>query len=233
LNVTRIRAMSTTFQVYPGVDKIPSFRQLLDRADAHLNEFLTEYNVGYAVAIEAGMRDHRDQVLPLDLARPAWWNEGEYAWFYVPGVPGGTDAYARPMDELDRGVLSEDAGARREGAFRELIHRSLEIGRMWSFRRSIGQPAIINVAYGFLAGSLAELTDGLVDSIDNGWDFKSLPARADEFLAMYFRPDRTEDAGKREWAARCIAHIRDELAPKPLPARVKTGVRQWLRRLLS
>jgi hypothetical protein len=62
-----------------------------------------------------------------------------YLFIRIDGVPGGTDGYFRR---------------------RELVRRCRSVGHTWWFRRSAGQPAIINLAYGFVAAALGELTDG-------------------------------------------------------------------------
>jgi|SRR5262245_39087394 len=92
-----------------------------------------------------------------------------------------------------------------------LINECLANGHHWSFRRSAGQPAIINVAYGMIAGSLAELTEGFIYSDDSAWDYERFPATAQEFFSWYFRPDKAIKAEYAEWAARCIKWIVEEL----------------------
>ncbi len=203
--------MSTTFVVYPTVDKIPTFAELLELADEHLKAFLREVGQPNEIRLSVGMRDNGNRIVSMSLADTAWWSPENYAWFYVEGMAGGTDAYARSLDDLDRDILVEEVATRRQGAFAEAIPSILNVGRLWYFRRSAGQPAIINIAYGLLAASLAHLTNGIIDSGDNAWDSKSLPARPPEFFTSYFRPTLTSHPAKREWAERCIAHLSDEM----------------------
>jgi hypothetical protein len=75
----------------------------------------------------------------------------------------------------------------------------------------MGQPATINVAYGMIAGSLAELTEGFIYSGDSAWDYERFPATAQEFFSWYFRPDKAIKAEYAEWASRCIKWIVEEL----------------------
>ena len=124
--------MSTTFDVYPKLSKIPSFRELLDLSGVRLGGYL-----------------------------------------------------------IDHGINAH--------------------GHHWSFRRSAGQPAIINVAYGMIAGSLAELTEGFIYSGDSAWDHERFPATTQEFFSWYFRPDKAIKAEHAELAARCIKWIVEEL----------------------
>lgn len=211
--------MSTVFDVFPSSDHIPSFRGLLDLASGHLNGFLRDYGVERPVRLSVGLRsnDEASRVLPIDLDGPCWWPSNQYAWFFVPGVAGGTDAYADEMraddpDDLGRSILTDEITGPKAVELADVIQRSLAVGRYWGFRRSAGQPAVVNVAYGLIAASLAELTDGIVHSIDCAWDYCLLPARPADFLSWYFRPERANDPERKEWAERCIRHLPEELA---------------------
>jgi hypothetical protein len=207
--------MSKTFDVFPATDHVPTLRELLHRSSQHLNEFLRSHGIGgKIIELSVGMRDQQDRVLPVDLDGPCWWPEEHYAWFHVAGIPGGTDAYAWRMDDCGRSMLTDDL--RDDEKAREvadLIGQSLGVGRQWSFRRSAGQGALVSVAYGILAGSLAQLMGGIVHSIDGGWDYRLLPARADEFLRFYFRPElAAADFDERDWVCRCVRALPDEVA---------------------
>ena len=52
-----------------------------------------------------------------------------------------------------------------------------------------------------------------IDSCDNAWDYKLMPANHAEFLEWYFRPEVTADPEKKEWAERCIRLVPEELHP--------------------
>ena len=205
--------MSTVFDVFPTKEFIPSYRELLGLATTHVNDFLRSYAIEIPIKLAVGLRSNDDEsrVLPIDLDGPCWWPQNQYAWFHVPDLAGGTDAYADPLGDLGTSILTEEIRGESAAAFGELIRQALLVGRYWSFRRSAGQPAIINIAYGIIAASLAQLTDGFIFSIDGAWDHRLLPARPSDFLRWYFRPEMTEDEGKREWAHRCIQSLPDEL----------------------
>lgn len=204
--------MSTTFEVFPTTDNIPSFRQLLDVATVHLSDFLRSYGITQPVPLAVTLRraepDH--PVVPVDTGGPAWWPEECYAWFHVPGLPGGTDAYACPMEDVGRGEIG-DIAARNLPEFIDIPAEVMRVGRYWTFRRSAGQPPIINIAYGILAGSLAELTGGIVYSSDGAWDSKRLPARPEVLLSTYFRPELNRDWVNYDWAKECISRLPQEL----------------------
>lgn len=205
--------MSTSFEVYPTRDHIPSFRQLLDVATVHLRDFLRSYGILQPAPLAVTLRQAQPDrpIIPFDTNGPAWWPEDCYAWFHVPGVPGGTDAYACPMDEVGRGFFEEIRG-KNLPEFVDVAAVVMQVGRYWTFRRSAGQPAIINIGYGILAGSLAELTEGIVYSSDGAWDYRRLPARPGLFLSTYFRPELNLDWQNYNWAKECISWLPQELS---------------------
>ena len=64
------------------------------------------------------------------------------------------------------------------------IYKTLELGYMWSIKRTMWQPVLSNILYGFIAIAIAELTNGLIYSDDGAWNFKEIPLKAKEFLPI-------------------------------------------------
>jgi len=88
--------LSTAFDVFPRSDRLPAFSDLLSRASEHLSAFLQELHITASPRISVQLHQiEADRVVPLDLSSPAKWNVDQYAWFVVPPVKGGTDAYFR------------------------------------------------------------------------------------------------------------------------------------------
>jgi len=204
--------MSTSFAVFPTMDHIPSFRELLDVATDHLRAFLESYEITTSVRLAVTLHrlEPERPMVAFQMSDPAWWGKDSFAWFHVPGVEGGTDAYARHMDSQGRGYI-EDIKAKNMNEFADRTASALRIGRYWTFDRSGGQPGIINIAYGMLAGSLAQLTNGFVFSEDGAWDYERLPALPDFFLSTYFRPELNRDWINYNWTKKCISWLPDEL----------------------
>jgi hypothetical protein len=150
--------------------------------------------------------------LPLDLDAPAIWPDTAYAWFSVAGVPGGTDAYFDRFDDDDRSIWLDEAQSEHYASWAPHIHSALRIGHSWRFRRSAGQPTVINLAYGVLAAQLAAFCNGFVDSSDSAWDSKLLPAWPSSFLETYFDPGASVSRDFADWARRCLGSLSEELA---------------------
>ena len=203
--------MSTTFEVYPRTRELPTFAELVDRSTKELHAFLDSVGVGARPRIEVRLMrrfDHAHQAFAL--RDPLRWDPETYAWFMVGDVVGGTDATfddnAPQIAETWRGEL--EPKVRR---LEPLISECVGVGHRWWFRRSAGQPAIVNLAYGLIAGSLAALTGGFVYSDDSAWDWERMPARPEEFLKFYFRPDQALEPDFQSWSRECIEHLAEEL----------------------
>lgn len=217
--------MSTSFYVYAARERIPTFREVLHLAQLRINWYLTGQDLPkdlrdrVRLTVRLFSDDDENRPLPIHLEGPCWWPSTAYAWFEVGGLAGGTDAYAgtredSPEDFEDFDGVLADLSKNRELARDLPLAEAMGTGHVWTFRRSVGQPCLVHVAYGFLAAALAELTDGFLDSWDCGWD-ASLPCGWFPFLGRYLRPAHTLDPLVRKRAEDIIAGLRGELLTLP------------------
>ncbi|WP_090719918.1 hypothetical protein [Paenibacillus typhae] len=186
---------------------------MLELANRKLSRFLEGYEVKQMPQIH--VRLDEAILLPGDAClQTADW-DAEYAWFYVePGDGGGTDAYYCKVDELTLEIWDS---FREYGDTYINVNDSLSIGHYWSFRRSAGQPAIINLAYGLIASALAELTKGYIYSDDGAWYGR--PVGADKFDSLYFIAEKADTIGNALWYENCLEQIVTEYTGKPLDLR--------------
>ena len=203
--------MSTTFEVYPRNVEAPSFQQILELGAARIRQQLLIRGIHAEPKLAVTLRmNQTHEVLPLNISSQAIWNASEYAWFSVCGVGGGTDVDYRTVGNLDLEYWSDIVSTHPPAIERRSeVMACLSNGVYWSFRRSMGQPAIINFAYGILAGTLAELTDGFVYSDDSAWDYERFPAKAEEVYEWYFNPAKALHQTTADWASRCLTAIRN------------------------
>jgi len=204
--------MSTTFEAFPRTRELPSFRAVLERSTRELHGFLASIDIDHRPQIHARLQRNSDRShVAFGLDDPLRWDEDVYAWFMVGDVPGGTDAYFRGDPAAFTKMWGREFHGPRYDGLRPVIDECLAVRHSWSFRRSAGQSCTINLAYGLIAGSLAALTDGLVHSDDRAWEWERLPARPDDFLRFYFRPELALTPEMREWSKRCLGQIEGEL----------------------
>jgi hypothetical protein len=199
--------------VYPGNGHVPSFNGVLQLADSQINKYLLsigiETQVNNSVNVQSIDGNSKANPHPAD---KILWDENHYAWFFVNGIPGGTDVYYHRNSVLEFEIWEEEMQSNFNiQKMKETIRKNLTLGYHWRFRRSAGQPAIIALSYGMLAASVAKLTNGFIYSDDNAWDYSMFPATPDDFFEWYFNPEMTSDEDIKEFTKRCIVSLRDEL----------------------
>ncbi len=201
--------MSTTFSVFPLKKEVPTFRQVLGLSTKKLNSFLEDCKINFDARIEVKLLSKENDVEQnLTLDSSAEWNNDFYAWFTVSSVAGGADSYYWELSEEDKaGNLEEFLSGNLTKSRNNLIKDCLENKIEWNFRRSAGQFGMTTIAYGFIASSFAELTDGIIYSGDGGWDYQIFPATAEDFDAVYFRPEKAISEDNRKWARNCIENV--------------------------
>lgn len=181
--------MSTTFDVYPGKGYIPLFSELLNDTEKEINDYLRGINVYKKIKVNAEIQSIDGHVkTPVQLTSRFRWDDSSYAWFYINGIPGGTDAYFYRHNEIDTDFLLGEVSQNQNFKKNEwIVNNSIRLGYNWTFRKSAGQPAIIGLCYGFLAATLAKLTEGIIYTDDGAWDYKKFPTVPEEFMKWYFR----------------------------------------------
>ena len=212
--------MSTTFDIIPvETDKI-TFRQVIERSEKRINDFLRN-NAGLNVELKLNVDLHENSekyVHEIDLSSKFEWKKNEYVWFTIQGIAGGTDAYCEPIEDkrIDPQnpwwMLDEFKEQNTSiSDFDEKLKAAKKLNKYWYFRRSAGQPGIINLSYGLIAAALAELTGGFISSTDGAWDYKKLPAEPKEFYKWYYIPEREENPDFKEWAQRSLKGLKEEI----------------------
>ncbi|TYP78229.1 hypothetical protein [Paenibacillus methanolicus] len=194
--------MSTTFQVYPTTANIPRLTELLELANEKLHAFLRSLELEITPVIGVRIGEATIESGSSSTLTARW--DADYAWFFVTPSEdgGGSDAYFSTVDELVNDMWKEYED--KEGPYAE-VFKSLSIGHYWELRRSVGQPAIINATYGFLAAALAELTNGFIYSDDGAWP--GPPKRAEQFESEYFNPSKVAYYDKAKWIVYCMDNI--------------------------
>lgn len=212
--------MSTTFTIIPTTSLDITFAQIIETAENHIEAFLASVGIEQPIRLHVNIHDNEERYKkPVRAEDPFMWKANEYAWFTIEGVAGGTDAYFEILKDMDIDLddpwwlLDE---IRSENQQIEHIEAKLEqaqnLNRNWYFRRSAGQPGIINLSYGLISAAVAELTGGILWSDDCAWNYQRFPAESADFLTWYFRPDLTLDKRYGEWAQACIDGFKEDFS---------------------
>lgn len=207
--------MSETFGIIPvKLGKQLTFGNVISIAEKSINDFLQSYQLDVVVKMAVEIRDNDEKyVNPVGLDDAFFWKATEHAFFTLDKAKGGTDAYCTNIsDTLEYWdtYVEETCGKLVTPAQIAQIKKD---NVKWYFARSSGQSAMVNIAYGHLAAAVARLTDGIMHS-KNGWDPHIFPTHADDFLAVYFRPEKTEHPASKKWSEKSMNNLRESVAGK-------------------
>lgn len=197
--------MSTTFYIMPTkVDDHLTFKNVLELARHTLRHQLEALSIPLKIQLSVDIHGNKESYIKtVDSETKFVWEQDEYAWFKANEMPGGTDAYCRKIDE--NLSIYESCSQYIEEALdgmtvtENMKEQILDCEYEWWFRRSAGQPPLINLAYGHLAAAVAKLSDGYIYSNDGGWHDRIFPATADQFLGIYFYPDKATNPEDYDW----------------------------------
>ena len=207
--------MSTVFLIYPKTKKMPTFQELLDLSTKRLHERFSELNIKARPVINVYIHFKDPQkIIDRDLKTLSFGENIMSAYFYVDDIPHGTDAHFVTVSQYDWNdwMEEDETDHTLEKERTPLILSCLEIGHYWYFRRSINQPPIINLTYGLMSVSLAELTNAYIYSGDGAWDTERFPATVEEFDSWYFRPEMALELEFKEWATQCLKALTTDIA---------------------
>lgn len=187
--------MSRTFEVLPTKDSKIKCVEVINSSIELLNNFLNNSGVSqkFKVTVKEIAKekiDYRPQYLTFE--------EGKYMVFDVNNE-GEVYIFYNRTTELDITFWEEEmqsnVNAKR---VRDKIETNLDLGFSWTIKRTMGQPAIVNLYYGYLAIAIAKLTEGVIYTDDGAWDFSIFPAECDYFEENYLNNSMLNDKSKNE-----------------------------------
>ena len=205
--------MSATFGIIPtklGPDL--TFGNVVTLAEKTIGEFLLSYQLEIKIKISVEVRDNDEKyVHQVGVDDRFFWKDTEHAFFTVDKAKGGTDAYCDKISDTleywDTYVEEKCGNLVTPAQVAQIKKDNVK----WYFRRSAGQSALINIVYGHLAAAVAQLSDGVMHS-ESGWDPAIFPAKAADFLKVYFRPEKTEHEASRKWSEKSLNNLRESVA---------------------
>lgn len=211
--------MSTTINIIPVETCEITYGQIIQIGERNINRFLTSLGIQEKIKLSVNLQDNEEtRTNSVDLNSKFELKENEYAWFYIDGIPGGTDGYQKNIEDKEIDIENPwwmfdemEMNNKTIKNIEDKFEKAKKINKYWYFRRSAGQPGIIALSYGLISAGVAELTDGILWADDGAWDFKRFPADSSDFLRWYFRQDMALERETRDWAKRCIEGIIGDL----------------------
>ncbi len=171
------------FEVFPTTKRKPNCNELIRYSVELFSEFLKKKKISLKVNIitKEVTADNKVYLNPISLVL----NENNHTVFNV-NQEGEVYVFYHELTDLDRDVWIEEMEDNKNvQSMKEKIEANLEIGYSWSVKRTMTQPAIVSLYYGYLAIAIAVLTDGIIYSDDGAWDYSRLPMEGEFFKKEY------------------------------------------------
>jgi len=201
--------MSTSLSILPlKIDSKLTFGNVVSIAEQTVNDFLLSYQFNVKVKISVNLHDNDEShVEPITVDEKFTWKENQYSWFMLDKSKNGIEGYCNVLAETLEywpNYVEETCGKLVTPA---QVAKIKGFNTKWYIKRTAGQSPLMNIAYGHLAAAVAKLTDGIIYS-QAGWDPAIFPIHADEFIALYFRPEKTNHEASRKWAEKNLNKLR-------------------------
>ncbi len=89
------------------------------------------------------------------------------------------------------------------------IWDNLKTGYSWRVKRTMGQPAVVNLYYGYLAIAIAVLTEGILYSDDGAWDYECFPIEGKVFEKEYLNLDKLNNITLKHSIESCLFSLKN------------------------
>lgn len=198
--------MSMNFEIFPTKNvklectdlinnSLKKFKHFLETNEIHNDIFITIQEVADDGEIKANPK-----CLPIE--------ENRHMVFSINGI-GEIYVFYHSLTELDIEFWNDEVQINPNvQKIKDRIDTNLKLGYSWSVKRTMGQPAVVSLYYGYLAMMIAKLTDGILYSDDGAWDYALLPMESHDFEKEYLNIENVKDASIKENVSKWIAELK-------------------------
>lgn len=175
--------LSKSFEVFPTIGIIPKTEEIITTSVGLFEKFLREVGCKKKIIVTIQEDDgdiRRHCVSDKIITRETGWQiykineEGEIYIFYC----SNTDLER----EFWKNEIMTNINAK---SLQGEVEKNMDIGYSWCIKKTMNQPPLICLYYGFLAIAIARLTKGIIHSTDGAWDYSRLPVRDIDFEKEY------------------------------------------------
>lgn len=198
--------MSMSFDIFPTNTYIPKCEEVKEMSQQMLNNYLLEKEIDFNILLKCKNKKFTtNNELNSDYLVT---NEEEYQTFSINDI-GEALVFFQRICKVDREFWKEEINTNyKANQLKKQIDINLKIGYMWKVKRTMNQPAIISIYYGFLAIAIANLTDGILYSDDGGWDYRCFPVEAKQFMNEYLNLSRLKDKNIKKFVEECLYNLK-------------------------
>lgn len=204
--------MSMSFEIFPTKKKAPSCNDVIEYSVQLFSEFFKKENISQTININTREVTYDNKVCtnPISLVL----DENCHIVFNV-NEEGEVYVFYHELTDLDKDFWNEEVqGNKNAQLMKEKIDANLEIGCSWSVKRTMGQPAIVSLYYGYLAIAIAILTDGIIYSDDGAWDYSKLPIEGEKFKTEYLNIKNISDVILKENIEKWLSELKGQFSIK-------------------
>lgn len=188
--------MSMSFEIFPTEKIIPRCEDIVNISTEMFNRFLKKEGIEKEITInvreesENKVFDKIPEKIITMVKGCQVYNINEEGEIYL--------LYFR-NNELDRSFWAEEVRTNMNAKkLSNAIEANLELGYSWCIKKTMSQPPIVSLYYGYLAIAIAILTKGIIFSGDGAWSYHHLPVEGTIFAKEYLNLAKVSDDRLRE-----------------------------------
>ena len=197
--------MSMSFEIFPTTKKKPKCDEIIKYSVQLFSEFLKKKKISLGIDITTRevTADNEVYINPISLVL-----KENYHTVFNLNEEGEAYVFYHELSDLDKDFWNEEIQENKNAqSMKEKIDANLEIGYSWSVKRTMGQPAIVSLYYGYLA--IAILTDGIIYSDDGAWDYSRLPIEGKIFKTEYLNIKYISDVMVKDNVEKWLGKLKD------------------------
>ncbi|MDO4325516.1 MAG: hypothetical protein Q4E24_05710 [bacterium] len=196
-----------SFEIFPTKKRKPNCDEIIKYSVELFSEFLKNEKIsrGIDITTREVTADNAIHANPISLVL----KENSHTVFNL-NKEGEVYVFYHELSDLDKDFWKEEIQENENAQFmKEMICTNLEIGYFWSVKRTMGQPAIVSLYYGYLAIAIAILTDGIIYSDDGAWDYSRLPIKGNIFKTEYLNTENISDAMVKDNVEKWLGELKN------------------------
>ncbi len=199
--------MSISFEIFPTTKKIPKCEEVNEYSINLFNGFIQNENIVYDIKCKVTevSFDSKKCKKPVFLTS----NEEKYTIFNI-NEEGEIYVFYDKIEKIDEEFWNEEIKINENARFMEKkIWDSLKTGYSWRVKRTMGQPAVVNLYYGYLAIAIAVLTEGILYSDDGAWDYECFLIEGKSFEKEYLNLDKLNNITLKHSIESCLFSLKN------------------------
>ena len=196
-----------SFEIFPTKKKKPNCDEIIKYSVELFSEFLKREKISQKIDVTAieVTADNAVYNNPIYLVL-----KENYHTVFNLNEEGEVYVFYRELTKLDKSFWVEEIQENENAkSIKKKIDTNLKIGYSWIIKRTMGQPAIVSLYYGYLAIAIAILTDGIIYSDDGAWDYSMLPIEGKAFKTEYLNIENISDTMVKDNVEKWLSELKD------------------------